>query len=62
VRALLPYRGYDWRVRVYNRTAGVCRTLFTPGTTTAATYKDMPDALTAAVAAVRSATAPAAAP
>jgi len=47
-----PYRGHDWRVRVYNRTAGVCRALFTPGTATAATYPDVP----AAVDAVRSAT------
>lgn len=42
-----PYRGYDWRVRVYNRTAGVCRALFTPGAATAA--------VTAAVDAVHSA-------
>jgi hypothetical protein len=53
---LPPYGGYDWRVRVYNRSTGVCATLFTPGTATAATYPDVPDAVTAALAAVCSAT------
>jgi hypothetical protein len=50
-----PYRGRDWRVRVYNRTAGVCRALFTADTATAATFPDVPAAVTAAVDAVRSA-------
>ncbi len=51
-----PVGGYDWRVRVYNHSTGVCRTLFTPATATAATYRDVPEAVTAAIAAVQAAT------
>ena len=47
-----PIGGYDWRVRVYHRAVGVCRTLFIPATATPATFPAAADAVPAAVAAV----------
>jgi hypothetical protein len=51
-----PIGGFGWRVRVHNRTTGVCRALFTPGTATAVTFPDVPAAVEAAIAAVHAAT------
>lgn len=45
-----PIGRYAWRVRVYHRGIGVCRTLFIPGTATPATFAQPTDAVPAALA------------
>ncbi len=47
-----PIGGYTWRVRVYHRGSGVCRTVFIPGTATPATFPQAADAVPAVLAAV----------
>lgn len=47
-----PIGGYDWRVRVCDPVARVCRTLFIPGTAEPATFGDAVDAARAGLSAV----------
>jgi hypothetical protein len=47
-----PIGGYAWRIPVYHRGIGVCRTLFLPGTATPATFPQAADAVPTALAAV----------